>query len=287
MKGILLAGGKGTRLHPLTIGISKQLMPVFDKPMIYYPLSTLILAGAREIAIVTTSEQQASFQKLLGDGAKWGLEFTYLIQDQPNGIAEAYLLAKDFLNGKSSCLALGDNLFYGSGLGRALSNPRNVSGAKVFGFRVSNPQDYGVAVLDEQGIPISLVEKPTKFESDLAIPGLYFFDGSASARAAKLSPSNRGELEITELLSSYLADGNLQVEVLARGTVWLDTGTIESLAEAGDYVRVVQKRQGTLIGSPEEASWRVGLISNEQLQYLAQNQGSSEYGRLLLSLIAV
>lgn len=285
MKGILLAGGKGTRLHPLTIGISKQLLPIFDKPMIYYPLSTLILAGAREIAIITTSDQQVSFKKLLGDGSQWGIELIYLIQDQPNGIAEAYLLAEDFLEGQPSCLALGDNLFYGSGLGRALSKSITKPGAKVFGYQVSNPNDYGVAVLDEKGQPIKLTEKPSVFESDLAIPGLYFFDKSAPSRVATLLPSRRGELEITELLSTYLTERLLEVDVLDRGTVWLDTGTIESLAEAADYVRVVQKRQGTLIGSPEEASWRMGNITSDQLRLLAKKHGVSLYGRLLEGLI--
>jgi glucose-1-phosphate thymidylyltransferase len=274
----------GTRLLPLTSGISKQLMPVYDKPMIYYPLTTLMLSGVREIAIITRPDQRQAFQKLLGDGSEWGLNICYLDQHKPNGIAESLLIAQEFLSGNPSALALGDNLFHGSGLGRSLSRASVTLGAKIFGFRVSNPNDYGVVVLDANNCPEKIIEKPEQFVSDIAIPGLYFFDSSAPERTSRLSPSPRGELEIADLLKDYLSEGSLSLELLPRGTVWLDTGTIDSLAEAADYVRVVQKRQGTLIGSPEEASWRLGLIDDDHFRSLGKKLAKSDYGRYLLEL---
>jgi len=285
LKGLLLAGGLGTRLTPLTIGVSKQLMPIYDKPMIYYPLTTLILSGAREIGIITNPEQKSGFENLLGDGSQWGLNIKYLEQHEPNGIAEAYLIGEDFLEGSASGLALGDNLFHGAGLGTSLSTTPHTLGAKILGSRVSNPSDYGVAVLAKDGTVREIVEKPSTYVSDVAIPGLYFLDATASDRAKRLSPSTRGELEIADLLTSYLQDSSLALNLLPRGTVWLDTGTIDSLSEASDYVRVVQKRQGKLIGSPEEATWRLGLIDNAQLLSLAKKQDRSAYGQYLFELL--
>ena len=285
MKGLVLAGGTGSRLWPITLGVSKQLIPVYDKPMIYYPLSTLMLSGCKEIGVISSEEHLKSFQRLLGDGSHLGVAITYLTQGSPKGLADAYLVSEEYLAGEASCLALGDNLFYGQGLGSNLRRNIPDKGARVFGYRVSNPQDYGVVETDSQGSPLRLIEKPSAFVSDLAIPGLYFMDASAPARAARLTPSPRGELEITDLLQSYLEEGALEVSVLPRGTVWLDTGNFDSMAEATEYVRVVQKREGRMIASPEEIAWRLGWIGDEQLKSLGEELLKSGYGRYLLQLL--
>ncbi len=285
MKGLILAGGTGSRLWPITLGVSKQLVPVYDKPMIYYPLSTLMLAGCREIAIITSENDLSSFQRLLGDGSHLGISLTYLKQDSPKGLADAYLVAEDYISGDASCLALGDNLFYGQGLGTNLRKSSPSTGALVFGYRVSNPQDYGVVQTDPQGKPISLIEKPLTYVSNLAIPGLYFMDSSAPERAARLKPSSRGELEIIDLLNSYLQDDALEISVLPRGTVWLDTGGFDSLAEATEYVKVVQKREGRMIASPEEIAWRMGWISDKQLEVRGKELLRSGYGLYLLEIL--
>lgn len=285
MKGLILAGGTGTRLWPVTLGVSKQLVPVYDKPMIYYPLSTLMLAGCREIAIITSENDLSSFQRLLGDGSHLGIAITYLKQDSPKGLADAYLVSEEYLSGEASCLALGDNLFYGQGLGANLRESIPSTGARVFGYRVSNPQDYGVVQTDSQGKPIMLVEKPRTHVSDLAIPGLYFMDSSAPMRASRLKPSLRGELEIIDLLQSFLEDDALEISVLPRGTVWLDTGSFDSMAEATEYVKVVQKREGRMIASPEEIAWRLGWISDKQLEARGQELLRSGYGLYLLQIL--
>lgn len=287
MKGLILAGGTGSRLWPITLGVSKQLIPVYDKPMIYYPLSTLMLSGCKEIGVVSSEEHLAPLQRLLGDGSQFGISITYLIQEIPRGLADAYLVAEEFLAGEPSCLALGDNLFYGQGLGSNLRQKIPVDGARVFGYKVSNPQDYGVIETDSEGAPLRLIEKPSTYVSDLAIPGLYFMDSTAPARASKLTPSPRGELEITDLLQSYLEEGALEVSILPRGTVWLDTGTFDSMAEATEYVRVVQRREGRIIASPEEIAWRMGLIDDAQLTSLGRNLLKSGYGVQLMQLMEV
>ena len=285
MKGLILAGGTGSRLWPITLGISKQLIPVYDKPMIYYPLSTLMLSGCTEIGVISSEEHLKSFQRLLGDGSHLGVAITYLTQGSPRGLADAYLVSEEYLAGEASCLALGDNLFYGQGLGSNLRQNVPDKGARVFGYRVSNPQDYGVVETDSQGSPLRLIEKPSAFVSDLAIPGLYFMDSTAPARASMLTPSARGELEITDLLQSYLDEGTLEVSVLPRGTVWLDTGNFDSMAEATEYVRVVQKREGRMIASPEEIAWRLGWIDDTQLKSLGDELIKSGYGSYLLQLL--
>ena len=285
MKGLILAGGTGSRLWPITLGISKQLIPVYDKPMIYYPLSTLMLSGCTEIGVISSEEHLKSFQRLLGDGSHLGVAITYLTQGSPRGLADAYLVSEEYLAGEASCLALGDNLFYGQGLGSNLRQNVPDKGARVFGYRVSNPQDYGVVETNSQGSPLRLIEKPSEFVSDLAIPGLYFMDATAPARASRLTPSARGELEITDLLQSYLEEGVLEVSVLPRGTVWLDTGNFDSMAEATEYVRVVQKREGRMIASPEEIAWRLGWIGDTQLKSLGAELLKSGYGRYLLQLL--
>lgn len=285
MKGILLAGGTGSRLWPITKGVSKQLLPVYDKPMVYYPLATLMLAGVREIGLITSVDQLESFRSLLGDGSQLGIEITYIEQTSPRGLADAYLVAEDFLGGEGSVLVLGDNLFYGPGLGTNLRLGGVHNGAKVFGYRVSNPQDYGVVEFDVEKNPVRLVEKPTEFVSNVAVPGIYFMDSTASSRTKALSPSPRGELEITDLLNSYLAEGALEVSILPRGTVWLDTGNFDAMAEATDYVRAVQKREGLKISVPEEIAWRLGYITDQQLAQLGSSLRKSGYGDYLLSLL--
>lgn len=285
MRGIILAGGTGSRLHPLTIGVSKQLMPVYDKPMIYYPLSTLMLAGIREILIITTPEDQGAFQRVLGDGSRFGVTLEYVTQPSPDGLAQAFVLGEDFLDGERAALVLGDNLFYGQGMGSQLRRYREVEGAAVFGYWVSDPTAYGVVEMDEDGRALSLEEKPSPPRSNLAVPGLYFYDATVVERAKALRPSARGELEITDLNRTYLEEGTLQVEVLSRGTAWLDTGTFDDLAAAGDFIRTVQQRQGLSIGAPEEIAWRMGLLDDEELRARAEPLVKSGYGRYLTELL--
>ena len=286
MRGIILAGGTGSRLHPLTIGVSKQLMPVYDKPMIYYPLSTLLLAGIREILVITTPEDQAAFQRVLGDGQRFGVRLEYVAQPSPDGLAQAFVLGEDFLDGQHAALVLGDNLFYGHGMGTQLRRFREKEGAAVFGYWVKDPSAYGVVEMGEDGVALSLEEKPARPRSNLAVPGLYFYDATVVERAKALQPSARGELEITDLNRSYLADGMLHVEVLNRGSAWLDTGTFADLAAAGDFIRTVQKRQGRSVGAPEEVAWRMGFLSDEELRERAEPLLRSGYGRYLLDVLA-
>ena len=285
MRGVIMAGGSGTRLHPLTISVSKQLLPVYSKPMIYYPLGTLLLAGVREIFILTTPKDLPLFVELLGDGSSLGIQITYGSQAEPRGIADGLLLAETFLNGEPSALILGDNIFYGAGVGETLESYRTVSGATVLAQNVSDPKRYGVIELSPDGQVVSLEEKPSQPKSNLAITGLYFFDGSAPARAKNLQPSDRGELEITHLLESYQSEGILSADILPRGTAWLDTGTFESLAQASDFVKVVEQRQGFKISAPEEIAWRLGLIDSAQLNKLASRYAKSDYGIYLESLL--
>lgn len=285
MKGILLAGGTGSRLHPITLGISKQLTPVYDKPMIYYPISTLMLAGIQDILIITTPQDQAQFQRLLGDGSQFGVNFSYVVQPSPDGLAQAFLLGEEHIGQESVSLVLGDNIFYGPGLGNQLRKYSNVDGAAVFGYRVADPTAYGVVEFDENFKAISIEEKPHAPKSDYAIPGLYFYDNNVVEYAKNIKPSPRGELEITDLNRTYLEQGKLQVEVLPRGTAWLDTGTFDSLADASSFIRTVQARQGLSIGSPEEIGWRLGWISDEKLEEMAQPLIKSGHGQYLLNLM--
>lgn len=285
MKGILLAGGTGSRLHPITLGISKQLTPVYDKPMIYYPISTLMLAGIQDILIITTPQDQAQFQRLLGDGSQFGVNFSYVVQPSPDGLAQAFLLGEEHIGQESVSLVLGDNIFYGPGLGNQLRKYSDVDGAAVFGYRVADPTAYGVVEFDENFKAISIEEKPQAPKSDYAIPGLYFYDNNVVEYAKNIKPSPRGELEITDLNRIYLEQGKLQVEVLPRGTAWLDTGTFDSLADASSFIRTVQARQGLSIGSPEEIGWRMGWISDEKLEEMAQPLVKSGYGQYLLNLM--
>jgi glucose-1-phosphate thymidylyltransferase len=285
-KGIILAGGSGTRLYPATIGVSKQLLPIYDKPMIYYPLSVLMLAGIREIAVITTPEDQAQFIRTLGDGSQWGVSLTYIEQPNPDGLAQAYLLAEEFLAGAPSAMVLGDNIFFGHGLPELLSGAAaQQDGGTVFGYRVADPERYGVVDFEADGSVRSIVEKPTLPASNFAVTGLYFLDGSAPARAAKVKPSERGELEITSLLESYLADGSLQVSLMGRGFAWLDTGTHASLLDAGNFVRTLEQRQGMQTGSPDEIAYAQGWISREQLAERAAVFGKNAYGEYLEQLL--
>lgn len=282
-RGIILAGGSGTRLHPLTLPVSKQLMPVYDKPMIYYPLSVLMLAGIREILIITTPEDRLSFQKLLGDGHKWGLDLHYAVQPKPEGLAQAFHIGADFVNGRQSVLILGDNIYYGHGLPELLNRANcNTSGATVFGYYVQDPSAYGVVSFDAQGRAESLEEKPAKPRSNYAVTGLYFYDERAVEFAHQIEPSARGELEITDLNRIYLEKGELNVELMGRGFAWLDTGTHNSLLDAATYIRIIEERQGFKVCCPEEVAWRQGFISSDQLKALAEPLRKSGYGDYLL-----
>lgn len=284
MKGIILAGGTGSRLWPITKGVSKQLLPVYDKPMIHYPLATLMAAGLREVLIITTPEDSAAFSRLLGDGSPWGMSIQYAVQPRPEGLAQAFLIAEDFLAGDSAALVLGDNLFYGPRLGRHLSELTNVSGGHVFAYQVANPSEYGVVAFDDNGVALSIEEKPVKPQSNFAVPGLYFYDSTVVDVAKSISPSDRGELEITAVNEHYLKAGSLTVTVLERGTAWLDTGTFKSLQDAGEFVRVMEDRTGTKVGCVEEIAWRNGWISDQQLIDLAEPLRKSGYGDYLMRL---
>jgi glucose-1-phosphate thymidylyltransferase len=286
MKGIILAGGSGTRLYPLTIATSKQLMPVYDKPMIYYPLSTLMLAGIREILVITTPHEAEQFKRLLRDGSQWGIEISYAEQAEPRGLADAFLIGEEFICGEHVALILGDNIFYGAGLGKTLDRMKTRPGATVFAHRVTNPQDYGVVEFDSSGKVLSIEEKPTKPKSRYVIPGLYFYDQTVAENAKKLKPSARGEIEISDLNNAYLEAGSLSVETLDRGTAWLDTGSIDSLHEAAEFVKVIEHRQGTKISVPEEIAWRLGYITDDQLKSEADRYLKSGYGKYLYDLLS-
>ena len=284
-KGIILAGGSGTRLHPITRAISKQLLPLYDKPMIYYPLTVLMLAGIRDIAVITTPHDQEQFKRLLGDGTEFGLRLDWIVQPSPDGLAQAYILAESFLDGAPSAMVLGDNIFYGHGLPELLAAAdARVGGGTVFGYQVADPERYGVVEFDAAGRAVSVEEKPSKPRSDFAVTGLYFFDGEAPALARTIEPSLRGELEITSLIEKYLRAGTLSVELMGRGFAWLDTGTHDSLIEAGEYVRTIEKRQGLKIGCPEEVAFRLGFIDAAQLRALAAPLMKTGYGQYLARL---
>ncbi|GAB3273800.1 glucose-1-phosphate thymidylyltransferase RfbA [Arthrobacter pigmenti] len=286
MRGIILAGGSGSRLHPITLGTSKQLVPVYDKPMIYYPLSTLILAGIKDVLIITTPHDAAAFERLLGDGSQFGISITYAQQDEPAGLAQAFTIGADHIGNGPAALVLGDNIFYGSGTGTHLAQFHDIDGAAIFGYWVANPNSYGVVEFDENRTAVSLEEKPAKPRSHYAIPGLYFYDNDVIDIARNLKPSARGELEITDINQTYLDRGKLQVDVLPRGTAWLDTGTFDSLNEAAEFVHTVQKRQGLSIGCPEEAAWRLGLLTDDELRARAEPLTKSGYGNYLLGLLS-
>lgn len=286
-KGIILAGGSGTRLFPLTLAVSKQLMPIYDKPMIYYPLSVLMLAGIREIAVITTPQDQDQFRRLLGDGNQWGLEFTYIVQASPDGLAQAYILAEAFLAGAPSAMVLGDNIFFGHGLTEMLAKAdAQTDGGTVFGYHVSDPERYGVVRFDDAGRALEIIEKPEVAPSNYAVTGLYFLDGDAPRRARKVTPSARGELEIVTLLESYLKEGGLSVDMMGRGYAWLDTGTHGSLLDAGNFVRTLSLRQGMQSGCPEEIAWTNGWIDGDALATLARRYGKNDYGDYLKQLIS-
>ncbi|MGG7102291.1 glucose-1-phosphate thymidylyltransferase RfbA [Rhodococcus globerulus] len=285
MRGIILAGGTGSRLHPITMGISKQLVPVYDKPMIYYPLSTLILANIRDILIITTPQDADQFERLLGDGSQFGINLTYRVQQEPNGLAQAFVLGADHIGNEGAALVLGDNIFYGPGLGAQLNRFGDIAGGAVFAYQVSDPSAYGVIEFDAVGKAISLEEKPKVPKSNFAVPGMYFYDNDVISIARDLQPSERGEYEITDVNRHYLEAGRLQVEVLPRGTAWLDTGTFDSLLDASNYVRTIEQRQGLKIGAPEEVSWRRGFISDDELRERAEKLIKSGYGQYLLDLL--
>ncbi|WP_026460479.1 glucose-1-phosphate thymidylyltransferase RfbA [Schaalia suimastitidis] len=285
MKGIILAGGSGTRLHPITLGTSKQLVPVYDKPMIYYPLSTLMLAGIQDILVITTPHDAPAFHRLLGDGRQLGVNISYTVQEVPNGLAQAFVLGAEHIGGDSAALVLGDNIFYGHGMGTRLRRHVNLDGGAVFAYHVTNPQDYGVVEFDEDFKALSIEEKPAHPKSNYAVPGLYFYDNDVVQIARDLKPSARGEYEITDVNKAYLEAGKLVVEILPRGTAWLDTGTFDSLADATAFVRTVEARQGMKIGVPEEVAWRMGFIDDKGLRQRAEPLVKSGYGQYLLNLI--
>ncbi|WP_111512058.1 glucose-1-phosphate thymidylyltransferase RfbA [Mycobacterium kyogaense] len=285
MRGIILAGGSGTRLYPITMGASKQLLPVYDKPLIYYPLSTLMMAGIRDIAVVTTREDAPAFRRLLGDGADFGINLSYAVQDEPDGLAQAFVICADHIGDDSVALVLGDNIFYGPGLGTSLRRFHTVEGGAIFAYWVADPSAYGVVEFAADGAALSLQEKPATPKSHYAVPGLYFYDNDVIEIARSLRKSARGEYEITEINQRYLEQGRLSVEVLARGTAWLDTGTFDSLLDASDYVRTIERRQGLKISVPEEVAWRVGFISDDELAARANKLLKSGYGAYLLELL--
>jgi glucose-1-phosphate thymidylyltransferase len=285
MRGIILAGGSGTRLHPITLGVSKQLVPVYDKPMIYYPLSTLILAGIRDVLVITTPHDAPQFERLLGDGSQFGISITFAVQHEPNGLAQAFVIGADHVGSDHAALVLGDNIFYGHGLGSTLQRFNTVDGAAIFAYRVADPTAYGVVEFDADGKAVSLEEKPAKPKSSFAVPGLYFYDNDVVEIARNLQPSARGEYEITDVNRHYLEAGRLYVGQLQRGTAWLDTGTFDSLLDASQFVQTVVHRQGLSIGSPEEVAWRAGFLSNEELRERGEALAKSGYGQYLLRLL--
>ncbi|MFZ2016242.1 MAG: glucose-1-phosphate thymidylyltransferase RfbA [Nocardioides sp.] len=285
MRGIILAGGTGSRLHPITLAVSKQLVPVYDKPMIYYPLSTLMLAGIREVLVITTPHEQEAFRRLLGDGASYGVEISYAVQPSPDGLAQAFLIGEEHLGDEGAGLVLGDNIFYGPGLGIHLRRFAHIDGASIFGYRVADPKAYGVVTFDEDGRATSLEEKPEHPRSHYAVPGLYFYGPDVAERARTLKPSARGELEITDLNRLYLEEGRLHVELMPRGTAWLDTGTVQSLNAAGAFVQAIEERQGLKIGCPEEVAWRMGFLDDDGLRRRADELTKSGYGDYLRSLL--
>jgi glucose-1-phosphate thymidylyltransferase len=285
MRGIILAGGSGTRLYPITMAVSKQLLPVYDKPMIYYPLSTLMMAGIRDIQVITTVPDAAAFQRILGDGSQFGINISYAVQGHPGGLAQAFVISAGHIGSDSVALALGDNIFYGPGLGTNLLRHQEISGGAIFAYWVANPSAYGVVDFGADGIALSIEEKPATPKSNYAVPGLYFYDNDVIEIARSLKPSARGEYEITDVNRTYLNQGRLAVEVLARGTAWLDTGTFDSLADAGDYIRTLERRQGLKVSVPEEVAWQMGFIDDEQLAHRAKSLLKSGYGAYLLQLL--
>jgi glucose-1-phosphate thymidylyltransferase len=285
MRGIIMAGGTGSRLHPITHAVSKQLMPIYDKPMIYYPLSTLMLAGITEVLVITTPHEADQFRRLLGDGSQFGIAISYAVQRSPDGLVQAFVIGEDHLAGGGAALILGDNIFYGSGTGTRLRRFSDLEGAAIFGYRVADPSGYGVVEIDAAGRPVSIAEKPETTRSRYAVPGLYFYGPDVSERARTLEPSARGELEITDLNRLYLEEGRLQLEILPRGSAWLDTGTFDDLNDASNYVRALEARQGTKVGAPEEVAWRMGYITDEQLHERGTALMRSGYGTYLLELL--